>query len=59
MAGQVSGCVVEFALTAEMVINAFSMARQEFYDIVGKAANKSSPFVKVIPGGKAAATTPR
>jgi len=53
MAGNPSECVAEVALTAEMVINAFSMAREEFYQMVGKVANKTSPFIKVNNVGSA------
>jgi len=48
-----SACIDAVALTAEMVINAFSMAREEFYDMVGKVANKPMPFIKIVNGGTA------
>jgi hypothetical protein len=49
------------ALTAEMVINAFSMARQEFDEMVGKTANRF-PSLRLVVGGHVAvmrSTAPR
>jgi len=37
-------------LTAEMVINAFSMARQEVYAMIERTANKARTY-RIVAGG--------
>jgi hypothetical protein len=46
------------ALTAEMVINAFSMARQEVHEMIEKTANKLPPLRLVVGGGRNPAARP-
>ncbi len=41
------------ALTAEMVISVFSMARREVHEMIGRTVNKPNPFMRVVAGGSA------